>query len=548
METGNRLERCSKAIANPVRGSETEMIGVVEHGVQTSKRKDLRAELRQSRQRYRSLFEDSPVPLLKHDLSRVKASLKSLRMTGSSPRSYLDSHPECVTAMASLIKVVDVNKAALEFLGAANDDAAKDCLGGLADGVSLVVFKEMLVALADGLTRFECEGVISTLRGEKRTVTLRFSTVPGCERTMSEVVVSLVDNTERRLAEDRLRYATFHDALTGLYNRAYFQEEILRLEGGRDYPITIISTDIDGLQLINDTEGYEAGDRIIRAYADILRTSFRSSDVVARVGGDAFAIILARSDRKIAEALCERLEERIKAHNRRLPEAALSASFGVETSYGVDQPLGAAFERAERSVWRAQVSSFSSLSHGVVDALLLALSAKDYVCEGHTRRVRDLATTLGQAVGLSKPEMADLALLAEVHDLGKVGISDRILFKEGPLTVEEGLEMRQHSIIGYRIAEASADLSHISMLILYHHECWDGRGYPAGLKGEEIPVACRILAVVDAYDAMTNDRPYRKAMTHRQALDELRRCAGTQFDPRLVEVFAETLSRKHKTA
>lgn len=547
MQLYSRVGQYSEVVTESVSGPVREMITMVEDGTRTGARRSLKTALRESRQRYRGLFSDCPVPLWKGDLSSVKASLDSLRMTaGQDFRSYLDDHPECVMSCAAQVKVLDVNKATTDFLGATNDQEARRCLSSFLRDAPLGVLKDILVALAEGQTRIECESVIVTLRAEMKTVSLRLSPVPGHEDTLSEVVISLVDNTERRLAEERLRDARFRDALTGLYNRAYFQEEMRRLERGRDYPITIVSTDIDGLQQINENLGYEAGDSRIRAYAEILRASVRGSDLVARVGGDEFAVILARADGRVADALCERLEWRIKAHNRGIPDVPLSASFGVETSHGADQPLESAFKRAERKRWRVKVSSCRSVSHGVVDALLLALSAKDYVCEGHTRRVRGLATLLGRAIGLSKPEMAELALLAEMHDLGKVGVSDRILLKEGPLTVEEQIEMKEHSAIGYTIAEASAELSDISSLILHHHEWWDGSGYPVGLKGEEIPIACRILAIVDAYDAMINDRPYRKAMTPAQALHELRRCAGTQFDPGLVETFVSLGTRsKH---
>jgi HD-GYP domain-containing protein (c-di-GMP phosphodiesterase class II) len=142
---------------------------------------------------------------------------------------------------------------------------------------------------------------------------------------------------------------------------------------------------------------------------------------------------------------------------------------------------------------------------------------------------------------LSHSQLWDLALLCQVHDLGKVGIPDRILFKPGPLNEEEWAVMCQHAEKGYRIAQATSDLAGIADLILKHHERWDGKGYPFGLAGEEIPIECRILAIADSFDAMTNDRPYKKAISAQEALEELKRCAGSQFDPRLVEHFLEIM-------
>jgi HD-GYP domain-containing protein (c-di-GMP phosphodiesterase class II) len=134
-----------------------------------------------------------------------------------------------------------------------------------------------------------------------------------------------------------------------------------------------------------------------------------------------------------------------------------------------------------------------------------------------------------------------MRLLAQFHDIGKVGISEKILMKEEPLTPEEAMEMRRHCEIGQRIALSAPDLTSIADWILKHQEWWDGTGYPLGIAGEDIPIECRILAIADAYDAMTNDRPYRKAMPHDKTIEELKRCAGTQFDPVLIEKFCEIM-------
>lgn len=488
--------------------------------------------------RYRTVFEDAPVCLVTVDLSGAKTFVEHLRRNGVVDFGlHFESHPEDVMKCVSMARVLDVNRAALDLYGSEDKSWLTGSADRLFDETWWPVFKDGLLAIAEGRQRFESEQTIRNLRGEKKVVKVRAAVPPQRQNTLSNVVITLIDITEHRMAEDRLRQAAMHDPLTGLYNRAYFQEEMRRVQGGRFYPVTIISSDLDGVKVINDVSGLLAGDRRLKTYARILRLSFRKSDVVARVGSDEFAVILSRTGETTADSLRSRLEARIEEHNQAHPNAPLSASFGAETSYGVELPLEEVFKRAESKMHRDRLTRSVNSSHGVVKALLLALSAKDYVCEGHTKRVRELATKQGEAVGLSRTELGELALLGEVHDLGKVGISDQVLFKEGPLADYEELEMQEHSAIGYRIARASKDLAHISEFILYHHESWDGSGYPTGLKGEEIPVACRILAVVDAYDAMTNDRPYRKARNSEEALEELRRCAGSQFDPRLVEEF-----------
>ncbi|MGB9792936.1 MAG: HD-GYP domain-containing protein [Thermacetogeniaceae bacterium] len=170
-------------------------------------------------------------------------------------------------------------------------------------------------------------------------------------------------------------------------------------------------------------------------------------------------------------------------------------------------------------------------------ALLRMLEAKDLDTGEHLRRLRHLVIPFGRKAGLPNERVCELIRFAWLHDIGKIGIREEIISKPGPLTPEELREMREHSLIGYNILRSLPSLSHIADWVLKHHERWDGGGYPLGLKGEEIPFECRLLAIADAYDAMTSDRPYRRALGHRDALRELQRCAGTQFDPKLVAVF-----------
>ncbi len=351
------------------------------------------------------------------------------------------------------------------------------------------------------------------------------------------------DITERKLYESKLKYLSLHDQLTDLYNRTYFEEELKRLNKSREYPITIISADLDGLKLINDTLGHYEGDKMLIACAKILKSSLRQSDLLSRIGGDEFAAILPRTDAETGEIVYGRIKDKIDEFNQSNASLPLSISLGIATAKNPDhESLFDLLKTADDYMYREKLYHRSSNRNQVVHALMVALSERDFIAEGHADRVQELCNKMGVRAGLNSRQLSDLALLAQVHDLGKVGIPDQILFKPGPLDEEEWIVMKMHPEKGYRIASASPDLAVVAELILKHHEHYDGSGYPMGLAGEEIPVECRILSIVDAYDAMTNNRPYSKAKSGEEAITEIKKFTGSQFDPLLVEIFVDIIN------
>lgn len=373
--------------------------------------------------------------------------------------------------------------------------------------------------------------------GNIKDVIVTVAKLPGTKKK----VVSLLDITERKRMEKQLQYLSFHDVLTGLYNRAYFEEGMRRLEDERYLPVGIIVCDVDGLKLINDTLGHDAGDELLVAAAGVIQKCFRESDIVARVGGDEFAIILPKSDRSSVERACRKIRDAVEKHNAATPKFILHLSIGFAVKDNVYGRMAELFKEADNSMYREKLHHNESARSAVVQALTKALAARDFITEGHAERLQHLVAGLAKAIGIPEHNIADLRLLAQFHDIGKVGVPDSILFKPGPLTPEECAEMQRHCAIGHRIALSAPDLVPIADWILKHHEWWNGEGYPQGLKEEEIPLECRALAIADAYDAMTSDRPYRKAISHEEAVAELKRCAGSQFDPYLVPKFIQML-------
>ncbi len=349
------------------------------------------------------------------------------------------------------------------------------------------------------------------------------------------------DITERRRLEEEIRHLSFHDGLTGLYNRAFFEAELARLDVDRNLPISLLMADLDGLKLINDAFGHEAGDDFLKAAAEILRIHLRADDILARWGGDEFAAVLPGTDGEQAGEIADRLSAAFDAAD--LAPVAVSVSLGIGTKRDSMTDVGDVLRLAEERMYRSKLRRSRSLRHALISSLRNSLKETEVETQEHLQRVEDLALKLGRHMGLSPDRLDELALLAGLHDIGKIALNTDLLLKSGPLDKEEWERVQRHPETGYRIAQSSPDLAIIAEGILGHHERWDGGGYPQGISGEEIPLTARIVAVADAYDIMTSGRPYREAISREKALAEIERCSGTQFDPKVAHLFTQLMRR-----
>ncbi len=345
------------------------------------------------------------------------------------------------------------------------------------------------------------------------------------------------DITEQKEYERKLEKLSLYDQLTEIYNRFYFEKELNRLEEEEILPISIISADIDGLKLINDTLGHEFGDKLLKDSVQILENVIRSSDTLARIGGDEFAILLPDTSEENVKKIIKRINTEITAYNDNAPKTPISISVGGATAKDTKQSLKEVLKKADDAMYLNKLEKSGKVKSSIMSGLMVALKERDYILEGHTRRVNELVQKMAEKLDLSATKQENLRLLAQVHDLGKVGIPDEILFKAESLTEQEWQTMKQHPEIGYRIASSSSEFGDIADLILKHHESFDGTGYPLAIAGKSIPIEDRILAIVDSFDAMTNDRHYSQAISTKAAIKELKRCSGKQFDPELIEVF-----------
>ncbi len=348
--------------------------------------------------------------------------------------------------------------------------------------------------------------------------------------------------TER---EEELLNLTYTDTLTGLYNRRYFEKIIQDYNNSiQNLPISIIIGDINGLKLINDAFGHDQGDKIIKDTATILTNIFKDKYKVSRTGGDEFTIVLLNSNKERVEALLLELDNMFDEYNNHVQSDAfrIEISLGYSVKTKISQDINQTIKNAEELMYKRKLVNNRSLHSSILNSIKATMTEKSNITKEHAQRLAYYTSKIAQKLNLNQEDISNLLLFSELHDLGKFGIDDTILKKDRKLSEEEWSEMKKHPEKGYRIAMSIKELEPIAELILSHHEKWDGKGYPRNLHGENIPLLSRILSVVDAYDAMTNDRPYRKAMTKQQAMREISDCSGSHFDPFIADIFLKILS------
>lgn len=349
------------------------------------------------------------------------------------------------------------------------------------------------------------------------------------------------DVSEKRKTLEHIKFLSFHDKLTGLYNRAFFDEESKRLDTDRQFPLSVIMGDVDNLKFLNDTFGHETGDILLKKIAKILKSVCRKEDVISRWGGDEFILLLPQTPHVNALEICERINKLCQENQEEL--LPLSIALGIATKKTKDEKFQDILWEAEDQMYRNKILKSKSHGNDIIPFLKKLLMRIEGETEDHFQRIYRLASVIGKSLNLSDRLFNDLSLLSTFHDVGKVALPKEILKKTGELLPDEKFILKRHPEIGYRIAKSSQDLLPIAIAILAYHECWDGTGYPLGIKGNDIPIVSRVISVVDQFDLLTHDLSHRKAITNQQALKEINQNAGKRFDPSIVEVFTQIINK-----
>jgi len=495
--------------------------------------------------------EGNPIRILgvMQDITNLKKIEEDLRVSKENLRITLQSIGDGVI-------VTDINEN-VQLL----NDSAQDMTGWIQQDALGAPFMEVFnishenpniiinnpvkdVLKNDKVCELANHAILTSKDGTKRHVADSAAPIKDIYGNTQGVVMVFRDVTERKKAEKEIIYLNYHDHLTGLYNRRFYEEELKRLDTERNFPISLVMLDVNGLKLTNDAFGHNVGDVLLKKIANILREECRSDEIVARIGGDEFVFLLTKTGSKDAKKITQRIKTNISSE--KLDNIILSVAMGYAVKNNTSEDINEVFKKAEDNMYKNKLSETKSLRSKTIDLIMNSLYEKNDREMLHSRRVSEICEAISSNMNFGKDEISQIRIAGLLHDIGKIGINDNVLNKEGKLSNDEWIEIKRHPEIGYRVLSSANEFSHIADYVLEHHERWDGNGYPNGIKGEQISIEARIIAIADAYDAMTSARCYRAALSDEVVMSELKKNAGTQFDAELVNVFIEKVLCKTK--
>lgn len=468
----------------------------------------------------RKLFEDE----LKYEQEKIKTTLMSIG--------------DGVISVDENQKIVLFNKMAEHITGVSQDFA----MGKSIDDV--LIFENMLGknpvinALKNSISFEKINGKLKNQRSnEIISIELSISQISSLNNIKQGVVVVFRDVTEIVKSRKEIEFISMHDYLTGLYNRRYFEEKLLKLDTESNLPLSVMILDVNGLKLTNDAFGHEMGDALLKKVSDVIKNACRDTDTIARTGGDEFAVVLPKTNKAQADIIKSRIAD--EAAKDTLESIVISIAIGYETKDNITQNIFDIINAAENFMYKDKLKTSKAMKSKTLNLIIDTLNSRYQQEKIHIECVSKICYHIGIAMQMSHDDAKILEAAGYLHDIGKIMAPNEIINKPGKLSEDEYKIITKHSEAGYQILKSVEEYSAIAEFVLCHHERWDGKGYPRHLKGEKIPLAARIISIADAFEAMTSDRPYRKAMSKEAALVEVQEKSGTQFDPEIVKIFSE---------
>ena len=490
-----------KTVKNKITGSDGSLLGILAIGLDVTKQKEVVKALQQSEERYRMLLEHATQSIVVVQQGVLKfCNPLTVKLTGYELDELIGN---------PLIDFIHPHDAAI---------VQDNYIRSLA-GEKMPHYEFRILHKNGAFCWLEISSILIEWDGE------------------AAVLSFISDITDRKMKEQEIKYYSYHDHLTDLYNRRYYEEALKGLDQQKHLPLTLILADVNGLKLTNDAFGHLAGDRLLQTIASALKSVCRKSDVVARIGGDEFVLLLPSTSTQAAEQVVHRLREEIS--RRQSGQVAVSLSLGWATKTDVMEEISRIYMQAEDMMYNNKLTESLQMKRATLDMIIYNLYEQSSEEEQHSKRVSALCEQTGIALGLESQQVNELRGAGLMHDIGKIGINITTLYKHEPLTEAEELDSVRHPEIGHHILSALPEYGEIARIVLAHHEHWDGSGYPKGLSGQNIPLASRIIHIAGAYDTMVNGINYHEPWGEAEAIEELRRMAGKQFDPAVVEVFVE---------